>query len=412
MKKNTLPVALFLILLTLVTFGIFNTDEPLLFLTWENEDTSHTMTINYLSESKSQEATVYYDTVPRGGQPEDYSHQARGTTRSYPGITFAVHSIELVNLDPKENYYFIAGDEDTGYTHERKFRTIPLEGDIRFISGGDASVSPAFEKVSKIAAESNPHFAIIGGDIAYADGDINLQHIWLELLSIWNNTMVTPDGFTIPLIAAIGNHEINDTDYRPTKTLRDQAPFYFLIFHPAEDKTFFKRKLGNNSILFILDTDHIYSSDGEQLKWMKNSFSQHAKNNFRFASYHVPLYPSFRDPEADAHVLLRKNWLKTFDRYRLDVAFENHEHALKKSRLLKNNKVSETSGTYYLGDGDWGTDSFTPDNRWYLENFRAVNHVWSVTLNAQKASFKVLTVDGVDKSYSFDIPAKSHGVIN
>lgn len=384
----------------------------LVFLTWEHEDTSHTMTVNYISDSSSQTAMVYYDTTSQNGDPASYRYHTQGEVRTYPGINFKVYSTNLEDLTPDATYYFVVGDKTTGYSDERKFRTVPETGVIRFISGGDASVSETFEEVCNIAARSDPHFAIIGGDIAYANGNINSQHLWLELLDIWQNTMKTPGGYTIPVIAAIGNHEAgpaNQPPHKPpTQSASDNAPFYHMIFHPAADKTFFKRKIGKDAILFILDTDHIYPSDGEQLEWMNKFFAKHENDKFRFSSYHVPLYPSFRDPESPRNVLLRKNWLNVFDQYHLDVAFENHEHTLKKSRLLREHKVVDSQGTIYIGDGNWGMPSRRPKDRWYLERTRPVNHVWAVTLSEDTALFKALIIDGADQNYTFEIKTSSN----
>ena len=181
-----------------------------------------------------------------------------------------------------------------------------------------------------------------------------------------------------------------------------------MIFRPAAGKTFFKRQIGKDAILFVLDTDHIYPSGGEQLEWMNENFAEHKNDKFRFSSYHVPLYPSFRDPEDPMNVLLRKNWLNVFDQHHLDVAFENHEHTLKKSKLLRGNKVVASQGTIYIGDGSWGRYTRPTVNRWYLEAARRVNHVWAVTLNEDTASFKALTIDGIDEIFTFEIKASNN----
>jgi hypothetical protein len=406
-------IFLVIALLAIATLALYPyKNVELVFLTWEHENTSHNMTINYIPGGTSKTAMVYYDTTSRNGDPDNYRYKKQGEIRSYPGVNFSVHSTHLGNLDPEQTYYFVVGDEVAGYSSERMFRTVPEKGDIRFVSGGDASVSDTFEEVCEIAAESNPHFAIIGGDFAYANGDINSQHLWLDLLDIWQDTMKTPEGYTIPVIAAIGNHEVATSNQPPkkppTQLLSDNAPFYYIIFHPADDKTFFKRKIGKDTILFVLDTDHIYPSDGEQLEWMNKSFAEHSNDRFRFTSYHVPLYPSFRDPESTKNALLRKNWLHVFDQHQLDVAFENHEHTLKKSKILRNNKISDSQGTIYIGDGSWGKVSRQPVDRWYIESTRPVNHVWVVTLSEHNASFKALTIDGIDENYTFEISASSN----
>ena len=203
-----------------------------------------------------------------------------------------------------------------------------------------------------------------------------------------------------------GNHETNGFG----KQLLDRAPFYFILFRPNGEKTYFARQIGLDNVLFVLDTDHIHSSDGEQLDWMKEEFSKHNDKAFRFASYHISLYPSVRKPDHQSHVKLRKNWLPVFDRNRLIVAFENHDHALKKSWSLKENQVTETGGTYYLGDGNWGTRSKKPRQQWYLEATGSINHVWSIELLAGTASFKALTIEGIDNDYTFEIEVSSDAI--
>lgn len=405
-KKATISIVTVIVIIAVFIFYPQKNTKRIL-LTWDHEDTAHTITVNYVNNN-SQAATVYYDTTSHGGIVKNYRYQTQAETRTYPGINFHVHSTRLINLDPEQSYYFIVGDESDGYSKERKFKTVPLRGDIRFISGGDTGITETYADISKIAASSNPHFAILGGDIAYGNGDINSQQRWLDLLDIWQHAMITPDGYTIPVIAVIGNHDTNTSKPLATRTLSDSAPFFDLIFRPAADKTFFKRKIGSDTILFVLDTDHIYSSADEQLEWMRENFAQHKNNKFRFSSYHVPLYPSFYDPDSPHYVSLRKNWLELFDQYHLQVTFENHEHTLKKSRPLKNHQLTDKQGTIYIGDGNWGVASRKPKDRWYLEATRAINHIWAVTLNENTASFKVLTVDGIEPDFSFEIKASDH----
>ena len=379
-------------------------EDLIVFLTWDDEDTSHTMTVNYLTTDKFQTTRVYYDTKSHSaGSSSSYLYLASGSQRTYPEVKFTVHSTQLKNLNPDTTYYFIVGDKKSGFTEERKFRTVPEQGTIRFISGGDAGLSDEYKKISEIAAATEPHFAIMGGDIAYVNGNTKQQDTWIEFLDIWQQTMITPDGYTIPIIAVIGNHETNKLKWRHL----DKAPFYFMLFKPDGERTYFTRHLGLNNILFVLDTEHIYKPHSEQLDWMQEEFKKYGSSTFRFASYHIPLYPSFRDPDKSHIKNLRRHWLPVFDQAKLHVAFENHEHTLKKSWLLKGNKISETQGTYYLGDGNWGRPSRMPEQRWYIEKTRPINHVWSVVLDGESASFEALTIDGVDEDYSFQIKASA-----
>lgn len=402
MKK---PV-LFIILLV-ITIGYLaypDKEVRLVFLTWDHKDTSHTMTINYLTDSSYQSTYVYYDTQPRDGDKSKYRYHAYGSQRTYPGINYTVHSTRLEDLNPERVYYFVVGDKKSGYSEERKFRTVPEQGPVRFITGGDTGNTKVFKKLARSAAETEPHFAVIGGDIAYANGDIKEQKKWYKFLDNWQRIMVTPTGFIIPLIAVIGNHEINRSKWRPL----DKAPFYFMLFKPNGQNTYFSRHLGSGAVMFVLDTDHVHRSHGDQLDWISSEFLKYSTSRFKFANYHVGMYPTFRDPDALEHKTLRRHWLPLFDRHHIDVAFENHEHTLKKTKLLFGNQVSEHTGTYYLGDGSWGQEPRVPKEHDYLEKARSVNHVWSVVLDENTASFKVLTAGGVDEDYSFEIESTSN----
>ncbi len=71
------------------------------------------------------------------------------------------------------------------------------------------------------AGEENPPFAVLGGDLAYANGrDVNKWHDWLDN---WSKPTLGRNERSIPLIAGIGNHEIN----RWFGLGEAKAPFYF-----------------------------------------------------------------------------------------------------------------------------------------------------------------------------------------
>lgn len=86
-------------------------------------------------------------------------------------ITRYVHWVHLTGLEPNTTYYFIAGygDSKDNYSIERKFKTIPTSGDIHFVSGGDMGVIPVAEEIAQVMAIKEPQFALLGGDISYAN---------------------------------------------------------------------------------------------------------------------------------------------------------------------------------------------------------------------------------------------------
>lgn len=118
---------------------------------------------------------------------------------------------DLINLTPNSTYYVTPEVEISGETVKGKtlkFRTAPSitsDASIKYINGGDMAWNTAGEMLSKKVAEQEPLFAVIGGDIAYENGDPNCYRRYDMWFKKWMNTMVTPTNYSIPILTAIGN---------------------------------------------------------------------------------------------------------------------------------------------------------------------------------------------------------------
>ena len=96
---------------------------------------------------------------------------------------------------------------------------------ISFVTGGDMMHSPDFHKGGvKAMASRAPNFALLGGDLAYANGQS--WERWLDWIEEYADHAVSEDGYSIPFIVAIGNHEVNG-GYG--KTPKEAPMFYNLI---------------------------------------------------------------------------------------------------------------------------------------------------------------------------------------
>lgn len=353
--------------------------EPFhVYLTWQ-DSLSRTMTVNFhtRADDAAEASVVCYDLVSHEGDSRAYAFQARGAHHRIAGLPDQrdIHVVELANLRPDTTYYFVAGDPGTGFSAEKRFRTLP-EGDepIRFVTGGDMGVGQRATRLLKRAAATDPAFVLIGGDIAYVNGDLTKASIWDRWLDTWENLMVTRDGLTIPLIAAIGNHETNKSEGPPEV----KAPFYYGLFAQG-GRGYFSRSLGGHAALLALDSGHTAEHAGDQATWLEGELKAHHRVPFTFACYHVPLYPSHRVYDGDYSDRGRKSWGPLFDRFHLTAGFENHDHTFKRSRLLRDGKP-DPAGTLYLGDGCFGREPRTVDaeTRWYLVDQRSEAHFWQV----------------------------------
>jgi len=152
-----------------------------------------------------------------------------------------VHRVELTDLEPGRPYWFVVGDSVSGFSPERDFRTIPdTDEPLRFIAAGDTGVKALSQQLQAVAAAEEPLFVLLGGDPAYTNGDWNQWPVWDQWLDNWQQAMVTPSGFTVPMVSAIGNHEVAG-GYGGTP---DDAPIYLKYLAQAGDSSYYTRRIG------------------------------------------------------------------------------------------------------------------------------------------------------------------------
>jgi len=321
---------------------------------------------------------------------------ARTHTLDYPGdITRRIHWAELTGLSANTVYYFRAGygTDASKFSAERKFLTAPSGNEpYVFVTGGDTGILEETREIMKVAASLDPLFVMIGGDISYSDDFKTCYRRWDHWIDYWEDHMVTSQGYTIPMILSLGNHE--GGGFMGNK---HHVPFYMHYFiqdfvpqgkSPYDMPSYNSHLIGNSTLILSLDTNVISSVTGEQLDWLANQLDTYQDRKYKFAQYHAPMYPTVR-PFDDMQVL-RDAWLDLFDSHKMTIGFENHDHTYKRSKILKNNEVS-TQGTLYVGDGCMGLAPRSASKRWYHEAVAAKVFVLRVAVNDS-----IIAVDAYD----------------
>jgi hypothetical protein len=368
------------------------------YLTWQG-DSGTTMTVNYHTREHGGISQVYYDTVSCG-DPAAYAFRADGESHRIEGLKTgsAIHWVELRDLEPGATYYFVAGDAENGFSPEYRFRTIPDDDrSLRFLVGGDMEVGSSARALLAQAGRREPQFVVLGGDLAYVNGKLKDRDKWQTWFDNWQANMTTPSGYMVPMVLTIGNHEVSG-GYGQTPA---QAPFYFAYFAQAGPQSYYVRRFGRNVILYVLDSGHVAAHGGEQAAWLEAEMQRSEAVPYRFAAYHVPLYPGYRSYKGKHSQQGRQHWLPLFDRYQLTTAFEHHDHVLKRSKILRHNQVAE-KGTLYLGDGCMGKTPrwvYGPRRedrrrRWYLEKVARKRHFWQVDVDRERVVFQAVDKDG------------------
>ncbi|CDZ79699.1 Exopolysaccharide biosynthesis protein related to N-acetylglucosamine-1-phosphodiester alpha-N-acetylglucosaminidase [Candidatus Rubidus massiliensis] len=368
-----------------------------MFLTWQS-DPCTTMTISWLSKSPQPQELRFHQI-----DSNDWFYQFSLVKPLPDNLPFYLHRVELIELQPDSSYAFTI-DNDQNLS---KFKTLPsqLNQTLRFVVGGDMyneEDTSVFKKMNLQAAKTNPSFVLIGGDIAYSGRKLwFLQEKglrWIEWLKAWDETMITTDGFLIPLLPVIGNHETNGR-FGQTP---NQAKFFYTLFPMPGLPGYNVVDIGDYLSIFLLDSGHTNAIGQFQSAWLEQALQKRKDKQHKFAVYHVPAYPSRGSYVFKQSSLIRRYWVPLFDRYHLDIAFEHHCHTYKRTYALKNNQL-DSNGTVYLGDGAWSIDNVRKVNldkkHWFLAEAKSINHFILAEITQERRDFKA--IDGNGNAFDF-----------
>lgn len=314
----------------------------------------------------------------------------KGWARPIAETNLWVYTAEIEGLKPSGVYAFRVGKE--GDLH--RFRTLPSQlGQVRFGIGGDAFLrTRLFHKMNQTLVTQSVDFMVLGGDIAYTNGERwktqkrqKQAERWKEFLEIWKADFVRGDGVMVPLVVAVGNHDV-------PRGRKERSEMMFFDVFPLKDKAYRVLDVGRFLSLFLLDTGHVSPIGGEQAEWLKEALSERDEVLFKLPIYHVAAYPSVYPFTGKTPREIRRFWCPLFEQFGVQVAFENHNHAYKRTRPIH--------GVTYLGDGSWGVPTRKVDaSQPYLAKAASLNVCFIVTVNSQGCKIEPISIDGesVDK---------------
>lgn len=309
--------------------------------------------------------------------------------------------VYLNGLEPDTAYRFRVGVDALDYG----FRTMPatLNRPIRFATGGDTRHRQDWmERVNRVALAYEPEFIVWGGDLAYADGLADRVYRWQEWFDANYNALLNENRDVIPIVVAIGNHEVRGgyytahADYEQTDEFRDSiAPFFYSLFafpgHPGWGALDF----GDYLSFVILDTAHSNPIPGIQTEWLAGALAERSHFTHLFPVYHVPAFPSHRPYDGRFAAEIREHWIPLFEEHGVRIAFENHDHTYKRTHPIRGEAVAD-DGIIYFGDGAWGVGVRSGDSKdeWYIDQFASERHAIIVTLDGDQCHFLVVNEEG------------------
>lgn len=337
-------------------------------LTWGEDDTAHTIAITWKTSDAETGDLVLYDTQSRGGDPELYEYSTTGSHHTYAGARGSIHDVELTGLSPNTIYYFICGGENGGWSDERSFRTAPdRRVSFRFVEGNDSqhklgSRVEDRDAISQLMAQYNPSFVLFPGDIV----DVwDRQAEWDNLLASVSMYWVDNNGLTIPIIPAVGNHEVRSPgDYDP----ENDATNYYQQFNLPGNEQWYALSWGPDLRIIVLDTEaQGENSWPEQLAWLENELIASENYLWKIVIFHRDMVSYRSWPSQSAW----KNDLAfLFDKYRVDLVMQGHAQVYERSYPLDWTRAPEEimplgEGVVYIVGGAWGGGLYQGEPTWF-----------------------------------------------
>ena len=273
-------------------------------------------------------------------------------TRPFADTGNLIRWVTLDGLEPGTDYEFKLPEEYAD--RAGKFRTAPDTGDkpVRFVTGGDMFHTREFlDNMNERAGAEDPLFALLGGDLAYANAKDAKR--WYDWIDSWKENAVTPGGFMVPMIVAIGNHEtITPGAWAPPNIVPPHSAkfFYSLFLTPEKYRSNYTVDFGDYMSVIILDSNHSQPIVS-QTDWLAEQLEERESRPALFACYHRPTYGTKVKKDE---LGIRTEWVPLFERFGVDAVFENDHHTYKRTLPLLKGEVVEDGGVLFLGDGAWG----------------------------------------------------------
>ncbi len=334
-----------------------------------NNDPSTTMTVGFEQYDDSPfdpfddegDPAFYYDVVNHGQDASMYAFsQAVDRIQDHKGMEN--NFVRLTGLQPNTRYYFMIVD-DQGASSVMFFETSPDVPTQRLsiIAGGDSRDIPVLDddigrqNANKLVAKLRAHAVFFGGDMTWGDDVTHPVDAdeWPEWMDDWQLT-ISDDGRMTPIIAARGNHELDNNSI-------------YHFFDTPNPENYYALSLGGNLVRNITLNSEI-SRLGNQLEWLEDEASTSCAY-WKIAQYHKPTRPheSGKDEQDDQ----ANFWSPLFEEHGVQLVLESDAHLCKFTYpILRSDDAGNTegfirddnNGVVYIGEGGWGAELRTVDD--------------------------------------------------
>ncbi len=235
------------------------------------------------------------------------------------------HTVRFSDLKPGTKYAYRVGDGAEHWSEWNHFRTAQDgPAPFSFVYFGDAQnlIRSMWSRVVREAFVHAPRaaFFLHAGDLVNRGDRDEEWGQWFEA-----------GGFAVrmvPTIATPGNHEYVRQGLRRQLTPLWRPMFAFPTHGPPGlEETVYYIDYQQVRIISLNSNQDI----SEQAQWLEKVLSENP-NRWTIVTFHHPIYSASRGRD-NPH--LRRVWQKLFDRYRVDLVLQGHDHTYARTGLMR-----------------------------------------------------------------------------
>jgi hypothetical protein len=387
-----IPAVLALVVYTKWDTWFYNPPEP----KYSSSKTPEDILLTWSGDPcTTREVTWQCDASSKSGKLQLLDLSAPGDTVNFPSKRFVIKSeggaatyfqSEIKDLKPGQLYSYRAGSEG-GWSEWHQFKTqCPGDHSFSFIFIGDIqdSINGTSGELYQKAVNRQPDagFMIFIGDMIERTHD----EYWKEWFRSGGELFKT-----IPIIATPGNHEYYkglSQDIDP----RWMAHFAFPQNGPASFKGRVCYWDYGNTRFISMDTNAINLYTGFiQRAWLKNILKQTTKR-WKVVIMH---HPAFTTSRTHDNFLVRWFFKGLFDKYKVDLVLQGHEHGYGRSAYITNSAFPSKQGPVYVISHDSPKLydlNFSKDMDQLASNTRMYQ---LINISHDSLSYRAYTADGI-----------------
>lgn len=327
-------------------------------------------------------------TTIRYGKGTALDQTATGITFTYEAdfsgkIVPRIHEAHLCGLDPDTAYSYQVGSvESSGVEHLSpvyQFRTAP-----------DLTADPSAQVVIAVVGDCRGAYDVWGQiigqlqskspDLVLFSGDmVELGQIQTD----WDAFFAAAEPLLtkVPMVSALGNHEVN-------------AVNYFAQLALPGDEQDFALDYGRAHIDVLNDSpDDVADITGKAQAFLSSDLAAHAGATWKLAMHHRALYSS---SNHGSQTDLQQAWGPLYDQYGVDFVLNGHDHDYERSKPLKGGVVqaSMADGTVYLVQGGAGADLYAAGTSVFTELSESVHGATVLTIGPTRLDALVFRENG------------------